>query len=89
MAYISGGAVTAKRSVFRLSIFSEIFWGVVNFFFFFFQSMFMNEEQIKSTKYYRPAGSSSSHGGGGNKQISTHSFWCSSDTQGVLFAFFP
>lgn len=33
MVYISGGSVTEKRSMFRLSIFQDIFWGIVNFIF--------------------------------------------------------
>jgi hypothetical protein len=64
MAYVSGGTVAPKRSIFRLSIFSDVFWGVVNFIFFFFQSMFMNADDIKSSKYYRPSTSSSTYGGG-------------------------
>ena len=66
MVYISGGGnVAPRRSICRLSIFSDIFWGVVNFIYFFFQSMFMTEEDIKSSKYYRPPSSSADYGGGG------------------------
>ena len=75
MAYVSsGGNVAAKRSIFRLSIFSDIFWGIVNFIWFFFQSMFMSEEDIRSTKYYKPSSSSATYGGGGGpgKSVSQH-----------------
>lgn len=65
MVYISGGGtVTAKRSLFRLTIFSEIFWGILNFFYFFFASMFSPGSQAKKaagggTDYRRPGGGGS------------------------------
>ena len=31
MVYVVNGKVVEKRSVFRLSIFADIFWGIVNF----------------------------------------------------------
>ncbi|RLN60561.1 hypothetical protein BBJ29_007685 [Phytophthora kernoviae] len=31
MTYVSGGDVVAKRSPWRLTIMSDMFWGVVNF----------------------------------------------------------
>ena len=65
MPYIGrNGNVAPKRSIFRLSIFSDIFWGIVNFIWFFFQSMFMREDEIKSTKYAGDSSSSANYGGG-------------------------
>ena len=66
MVYISSnGRVAPKRSIFRLSIFSDIFWSVVNFIWFFFQSMFMTEDDIKGTDYYSASTSRTNYGGGG------------------------
>jgi hypothetical protein len=31
MTYVTGGDVVAKRSPWRVSIVSDVFWGVVNF----------------------------------------------------------
>ncbi|KAJ0396620.1 hypothetical protein ATCC90586_008718 [Pythium insidiosum] len=54
MTYITGGDVVAKRSVWRVSIVSDFFWGVVNFVGVFFSSIFSD-----------PATLSSNHGSGG------------------------
>eukprot|EP00730_Choanoeca_flexa_P016315 TRINITY_DN7676_c0_g1_i2.p1 TRINITY_DN7676_c0_g1~~TRINITY_DN7676_c0_g1_i2.p1 ORF type:complete len:127 (+),score=0.01 TRINITY_DN7676_c0_g1_i2:101-481(+) len=47
MVYIRGGAVQEKKSIFRLSIFSEVFWGIINFFYLFFASLFMPNKTRK------------------------------------------
>jgi len=40
MVYVSSsGAVTQSRSPFRLTLFSDLFWGIVNFFGLFFNTM--------------------------------------------------
>ncbi|KAL9971215.1 hypothetical protein ACROYT_G023713 [Oculina patagonica] len=40
MVYVSGSNVLENRSIWRLSIFSDVFWGMVNFVILFFHTMF-------------------------------------------------
>ncbi|GLE06093.1 hypothetical protein PINS_up015304 [Pythium insidiosum] len=59
MTYITGGDVVAKRSVWRVSIVSDFFWGVVNFVGVFFSSIFADPATLRSN------GASAGNSGGG------------------------
>jgi len=73
MVYItSTGTLTEQRSAFRLTIFSDVFWGVVNFVGLFFNSMFGRVDQqtrqvVKKREpvFGRSSGGGGSGGGGG------------------------
>jgi len=57
MVQIVNGQVVDSRSPWRLSIFPEIFWGIVNFVHAFFQSMFgplFAEDPNARSNYGRP-----------------------------------
>ncbi|MCO5578306.1 hypothetical protein L7F22_032146 [Adiantum nelumboides] len=43
MAYVEGGNIKSRRSLLRLSIFSDLFWGIVHFIAAFFTTMFSLE----------------------------------------------
>ncbi|KAG7398013.1 hypothetical protein PHYBOEH_011845 [Phytophthora boehmeriae] len=67
MTYVSGGDVVAKRSPWRLTIVSDLFWGVVNFVGLFVSSIFADPSTATRGNSNIPRGSSSSGRGlGGN-----------------------
>ncbi|KAF4318810.1 hypothetical protein BBO99_00006910 [Phytophthora kernoviae] len=67
MTYVSGGDVVAKRSPWRLTIMSDMFWGVVNFVGLFVSSIFSDPSTATRGNSNIPQGSSSSGRGlGGN-----------------------
>eukprot|EP00740_Mantoniella_antarctica_P007260 CAMPEP_0181350050 /NCGR_PEP_ID=MMETSP1106-20121128/1054_1 /TAXON_ID=81844 /ORGANISM="Mantoniella antarctica, Strain SL-175" /LENGTH=67 /DNA_ID=CAMNT_0023462487 /DNA_START=82 /DNA_END=281 /DNA_ORIENTATION=- len=43
MPYVANGSVVKNRSIWRLSIFTEVFWRVVNLIHAFFQSMISSD----------------------------------------------
>jgi hypothetical protein len=67
MVYItSSGTMTEKRSTIRISIFSDIFWGVVNFIGLFLNSMFGRvDQQTRQVVQKRPPAFGRGGGGGG------------------------
>ena len=65
MPYIgSNGKIIEKRSIFRLSIFSEIIWGVVNIIGLFFDTLINPKKQIKKAAYTPSSTSNKSDGRG-------------------------
>ncbi|XP_078373703.1 selenoprotein K-like [Oculina patagonica] len=60
MVYVSGSNVLENRSIWRLSIFSDVFWGMVNFVILFFHTMFSPGLTKHGNSYasseYRPGG---------------------------------
>ncbi|TYZ68721.1 hypothetical protein PybrP1_011976 [[Pythium] brassicae (nom. inval.)] len=68
MTYVAGsGDVVAKRSLWRVSIVSDVFWGVVNFIGLFASSIFSNPAAIRaSASRSGGGGTSGSRGGGGS-----------------------
>merc|ERR1711973_747040 len=59
MTYISGSNVLDSRSVWRLSIITDIFWGFINFIVLFFQTMVspgMTKHGNSYSSNYRPGG---------------------------------
>ena len=68
MPYINAdGSVTPKRSNFRISIFSDIFWAVANFISLFFQTLINPKAPIKrkiknEDKPFIPSRSNSANG---------------------------
>eukprot|EP00271_Cylindrocystis_brebissonii_P006178 TRINITY_DN1880_c0_g4_i2.p1 TRINITY_DN1880_c0_g4~~TRINITY_DN1880_c0_g4_i2.p1 ORF type:complete len:758 (+),score=154.03 TRINITY_DN1880_c0_g4_i2:255-2528(+) len=50
MPYIEGGRVIERRSIWRLSIIPETFWGLVNFIGLFFRTLFQPDATVKKTK---------------------------------------
>ncbi|TMW61162.1 hypothetical protein Poli38472_013625 [Pythium oligandrum] len=63
MTYISGGDLVAKRSPWRVSIVSDLFWGVVNFFGVFVSSIFADPGTLRSSGG-RSNGNGNGYGGG-------------------------
>ncbi|XP_019430692.1 PREDICTED: selenoprotein K-like [Lupinus angustifolius] len=61
MAYVEGGVVRSKRSIWRLKTITDSFWVVVNFITVFFATMFSME---KSDAYRKGAASSKKFDGG-------------------------
>ncbi|KUF97829.1 Selenoprotein K [Phytophthora nicotianae] len=61
MTYVSGGDVVAKRSPWRLSIVTDMFWGVVNF-----VGLLYVAECAYYTGHNISQGSTSNRGIGGN-----------------------
>ncbi|XP_027053378.1 selenoprotein K-like [Pocillopora verrucosa] len=60
MVYVSGSNVLERRSIWRLSIFSDVFWGIINFVILFFHTMFSpgltKHGNSYSNSEYRPGG---------------------------------
>ena len=55
----SGGQVASNQSPWRMSIFSDTFWAIINFIMLFFQTMFQPSSTKKGSGYtsdYRPGG---------------------------------
>ena len=66
MPYIrSDGSVTNTRTWFRLSIFSDLFWSVVNVIGLFFDSLINPKKPIKKRDYEPRVAVNSGGGGGG------------------------
>jgi len=63
MAYISGGQLNQNRSVWRLSIISDMFWGFLNFISLFFRTMY---EPDLTKKQLRTSSGGHTLGGGGD-----------------------
>lgn len=54
MAYITGGRLNQNRSVWRLSILSDMFWGFLNVVTIFFRTMFepdLTSKQLRTASY--------------------------------------
>lgn len=69
MPYISAdGTVQSERSVWRLSIISDVFWGVVNEIGLFFQTLINPTAPIPQSRL-RHSSSSSRSGGGDTKSL--------------------
>ena len=76
MVHVVQGRIVQKRSPFRLSIFAELFWGLVNLIGQFFETMF----SLEKANAYRGTGKTSARGnnnfggggggggGGGNRR---------------------
>ena len=48
MPYItSNGTIAEKRTIFRLSIISDIFWGIIDFFYIFISTLIDPKKPIK------------------------------------------
>ncbi|KAL4308537.1 hypothetical protein GQ457_01G027880 [Hibiscus cannabinus] len=62
MAYVEGGVVRSKRSIWRLRTITDFFWAIINFIGVFFSTMFSME---KSDAYRKGYGSSKKWDGGG------------------------
>ncbi|XP_031567858.1 selenoprotein K-like [Actinia tenebrosa] len=60
MAYLSQGNVLERRSIWRLSIISDFFWGIVDFIILFFHTMISpgltKHGNSYSSTEYRPGG---------------------------------
>ncbi|KAK5832185.1 hypothetical protein PVK06_015985 [Gossypium arboreum] len=61
MAYVEGGVVKSKRSIWRLRTITDFFWAIINFIGVFFSTMFSME---KSDAYRKGFGSSKKWDGG-------------------------
>ncbi|GMI82901.1 hypothetical protein like AT4G08230 [Hibiscus trionum] len=61
MAYVEGGVVKSKRSIWRLRTITDFFWAIINFVGVFFSTMFSME---KSDAYRKGSGSSKKWDGG-------------------------
>lgn len=71
MPYISNGQVLESRSPWRLSIISDIFWGIINIVFLFFQTLINPGKNSKGDRYtsdYRRPGSGPGGGPGGPRR---------------------
>ncbi|KAG1696844.1 hypothetical protein DVH05_017754 [Phytophthora capsici] len=66
MTYVSGGDVVAKRSPWRLSIVTDMIWGVVNFVGLFVTSIFSDPSTATRPNSNISRGSASNRGLGGN-----------------------
>ncbi|KAG2782723.1 hypothetical protein PC129_g12113 [Phytophthora cactorum] len=66
MTYVSGGDVVAKRSPWRLSIVTDMFWGVINFVGLFVTTIFSDPSTATRPNSNIGQGSTSSRGLGGN-----------------------
>ncbi|KAL9269802.1 Selenoprotein K-like protein [Drosera capensis] len=62
MAYVEGGVVKSRRSLWRLKTYIDFFWSIVNFFSVFFATMLSME---KSDAYRKGSGASKKWDGGG------------------------
>ncbi|XP_024018132.1 selenoprotein K [Morus notabilis] len=62
MAYVEGGVMKSKRSIWRLSTITDFFWSIINFIGVFFATMFSME---KSDAYRKGSGSGKKWDGGG------------------------
>ncbi|XP_068689958.1 selenoprotein K-like [Montipora foliosa] len=60
MVYVSGSNVLQNRSIWRLSIFADVFWGLINFIVLFFHTMFSpgltKRGNSDTSSDYRPGG---------------------------------
>ncbi|CAA7046955.1 unnamed protein product [Microthlaspi erraticum] len=71
MAYVEGGVVKAKRSIWRLRTIKDIFWSIINLIQVFFITMFSMEKSdayrkgSKANKKWDGGGSPGGGGGGG------------------------
>ncbi|XP_015885609.2 uncharacterized protein LOC107421008 isoform X1 [Ziziphus jujuba] len=62
MAYVEGGVVKSKRSIWRFGTITDFFWAIINFISVFFATMFSME---KSDAYRKGSGASKKWDGGG------------------------
>ncbi|KAG3110801.1 hypothetical protein PI124_g14312 [Phytophthora idaei] len=62
MTYVSGGDVVAKRSPWRLSIVTDMFWGVINFVGLFVTTIFSDPSTATRPNSNIGQGSTSSRG---------------------------
>ena len=70
MPYItSDGSIASKRTIYRLSIFSDIFWGIIDFFYIFITTLVDPKKPIKrryDPSKEKPYGTIGSGRGGGD-----------------------
>ncbi|KAH3820658.1 selenoprotein K-like [Dreissena polymorpha] len=67
MVYISSGQIEQSQSVWRLSLISEFFWGIINFVVLFFQTM-VSPSKTKYGNSYSTDYKAGNDGGGGRPQ---------------------
>ncbi|XP_032235065.1 selenoprotein K [Nematostella vectensis] len=59
MVYIQGSNVLERRSIWRLSIITDVFWGIIDFIILFFHTMVspgLTKNGSQSNSDYRPGG---------------------------------